>query len=88
MATYILKRRNEKVGVINAIPDGFVVIDAEELWPHLQAMRYIGYSPVKAITCNNILSIRIDVSLGSLIGLESDLNRMLDKLGYHLEPIE
>jgi hypothetical protein len=57
MATYFVKRRNEMVGVINAIPDGFIIIGAEDLWPQLQAMKYFGYSPVTAIMCNNILAL-------------------------------
>lgn len=88
MATYIVKRRNEKVGVINAIPDGFVIIGAEDIWPHIQAMEYIGYSPVTTIACRNILSVRIDVGLKSAAELESFLGGTLTKLGYELQPFE
>jgi hypothetical protein len=73
--------------VINAIPDGFVLINGEDLWPHLLEIKYIGYSPITAITCNNILSIRIDFVILSPSELEAYLIKILNKWGYSLEPL-
>jgi hypothetical protein len=86
--TFHVRRGSKYAGVINANNEGFVLINADDLWPPLLELKGIGYSPVTTISCKNILSVRLDVPLEGLEEMTAFLQRFVKRFGFDLEPIE
>lgn len=88
MTTYFVRNKGHNVGVVNTNPDGFVIIDADDLRAYLGEVKGLWDSPVTVTPYKNILRVRLDISFKDAAELEDNVRVLLKKKGYEMIPAE
>lgn len=88
MTIYLVKSNGRKVGMVSTNPDGFVIIDADDLRAYFGELKDLWDSPVTVTPYKSILRIRLDLPFKDRSDLDDHIRALLKKNGYDMESAE
>lgn len=88
MTTHLVHSKGRKVGAVNINPNGFVIIDADDLREHLAGLKGLWDSTVTVTPYKNLLRVRLDIPFKDIAELEENVQTLLRTKGYEMVPAE